>query len=151
ACFVRPGEIALGWTDNVRDVQHAISLDAWERLQAAVDAKGRRLKVHKIPMPRPLSITAKEAAGVVSKEGTKPRPVGDRLAESYLILHNPMGRRAMPPLDPKIDRGALAKQNPFFPEGRVVGAPPGKALRGGGKTHSTTQQAPRPPGAKKKN
>jgi len=74
ACFVRPGEVVLGWTDNKRDVQHAISLDAWERLQDARDAHGRRLKVHKLPMPRPLSISEKEAAGVINREGTKARP-----------------------------------------------------------------------------
>jgi len=43
ACFVRPG-VVLGWTDNKRDVQHAISLMPWERLQDARDAHGRRLK-----------------------------------------------------------------------------------------------------------
>jgi len=32
ACFVRPGEVCLTWTDRRRDPQHAISLDAWERL-----------------------------------------------------------------------------------------------------------------------
>jgi len=39
ACFVGPGEVF--WMDRQqRDVQHAISLDAWERLQDARDARG---------------------------------------------------------------------------------------------------------------
>jgi len=67
ACFVRPGKSP--WMDRQqRDVQYAISLDAWERLQEARDARGRRLKVHKLPMPRPLSISQKEAAGVISRK-----------------------------------------------------------------------------------
>ena len=49
ACFVRPGEVCLTWTDNKRDPQYAISLDAWERLQDERDAQGRRLKVTKLP------------------------------------------------------------------------------------------------------
>ena len=54
ACFVRPGEVCLTWTDDKRDPQYAISQDAWERLNDARDARGRRFKVHKLPMPGPL-------------------------------------------------------------------------------------------------
>lgn len=35
----------LHWTDDVRDPQHAISLDALHRLETTVDARGRKLKV----------------------------------------------------------------------------------------------------------
>ena len=38
ACFARPGEICLTWTDNRRDPQWRISSDALERLMAARDA-----------------------------------------------------------------------------------------------------------------
>jgi len=48
ACFVRPGEVCLTWTDRRRDPQYAISLDAWERLQEARDARGRRLRVKRL-------------------------------------------------------------------------------------------------------
>jgi agmatine deiminase len=34
-CFVRPGVVALTWTDNTSDPQHAISLDAFQRLSEA--------------------------------------------------------------------------------------------------------------------
>ena len=53
ACFVRPGEVCLTWTDRRRDPQYAISLDAWERLHEARDARGRRLKVHPPADARP--------------------------------------------------------------------------------------------------
>src|SRR5690349_17032928 len=54
ACFVRPGIVCLTWTDRRRDPQYAISLDAFERLQQARDARGRRIKVVRLPMPGPL-------------------------------------------------------------------------------------------------
>src|SRR4051812_7363836 len=54
ACFVRPGAVALHWTDNKRDPQFAVSQDAFERLSAARDARGRRLAVIKLPLPGPL-------------------------------------------------------------------------------------------------
>jgi agmatine deiminase len=142
ACFVRPGEVALGWTDNERDVQHAISLDAWERLQAAVDAQGRRLKVHKLPMPRPLSISEKEAAGVVSREGTKARPAGDRLAGSYVNFYIANGGIVMPLLDARTDKVAASKLKRLFPERRIVGVPAREVLLGGGNIHCITQQVP---------
>ncbi len=142
ACFVRPGEVVLGWTDNERDVQHAISLDAWERLQDAVDAQGRKLKVHKLPMPRPLSISAQEAAGVVSREGTRPRPVGERLAGSYVNFYIANGGIVMPLLDARTDKVATAKIKRLFPDRRVVGVPAREVLLGGGNIHCITQQVP---------
>jgi agmatine deiminase len=142
ACFVRPGEVVLGWTDNERDVQHAISTDAWERLRDAVDARGRRLKVHKLPMPRPLSITGKEAAGVVSREGTKARPAGERLAGSYVNFYIANGGIVMPLLDSRTDKVAAAKLKRLFPERRVLGVPAREVLLGGGNIHCITQQVP---------
>jgi agmatine deiminase len=142
ACFVRPGEVVLGWTDNKRDVQHAISADAWERLHDSVDARGRRLKVHKLPLPRPLSITAKEAAGVVPREGTKARAAGERLAGSYVNFYIANGGVVMPLLDSRMDRVAAAKLRRLFPQRRIIGVPAREVLLGGGNIHCITQQVP---------
>ncbi|HEY4972227.1 MAG TPA: agmatine deiminase family protein, partial [Steroidobacteraceae bacterium] len=49
ACFARPGEVCLTWSDDPSDPQQRVSKDAWERLMAARDARGRRLVVHKLP------------------------------------------------------------------------------------------------------
>jgi agmatine deiminase len=150
ACFARPGEVVLGWTDNKRDVQHAISLDAWERLQDARDARGRRLKVHKLPMPRPLAINEKEAAGVISREGSKARPAGERLAGSYVNFYIANGGIVMPLLDSKTDKIAAAKLKRLFPERRVVGVPAREVLLGGGNIHCITQQVPEGGGVRRK-
>jgi agmatine deiminase len=142
ACFVRPGEVALTWTDNRRDPQYAISLDAWERLNDEQDARGERLKVHKLPAPRPLYFSDKEAAGVVRREGTKARQAGDRLAASYVNFYIANGGIVMPLLDPRTDRAAAARLKRLFPERRVVGVPAREILLGGGNIHCITQQVP---------
>jgi agmatine deiminase len=142
ACFVRPGEICLTWTDNKRDPQYAISLDAWERLHDERDAQGRRLKVTKLPMPGPLTLSAKEASGIVPREGTKPREAGERLAGSYVNFYIANGGIVMPLLDPRTDRAAVARVKKLFPERRVLGVPAREVLLGGGNIHCITQQVP---------
>ncbi|HYC10504.1 MAG TPA: agmatine deiminase, partial [Steroidobacteraceae bacterium] len=76
ACFARAAEVCLTWTERRRDPQYAISRDAWERLHDARDARGRRLRVTRLPMPGPLTLHAREAAGIVAREGSKPRRAG---------------------------------------------------------------------------
>jgi agmatine deiminase len=95
-------------------------------------------------MPRPLSITAKEAAGVVSREGTKARPAGERLAGSYVNFYIANGGIVMPLLDARTDKAAAAKLKRLFPERRVVGVPAREVLLGGGNIHCITQQVPAP-------
>ncbi len=142
ACFVRPGEIALTWTDDRRDPQHAVSLDALGRLLDARDARGRRFKVHKLPMPGPLKITAREAAGVIPRRGTKRRRAGERLAASYINFYAANGGIVMPLLDRRTDRTAMARLRRLFPGRRVVGVPSREMLLGGGNVHCLTQQVP---------
>jgi agmatine deiminase len=142
ACFVRPGEVCLTWTDRRRDPQQAISLDAFERLQAARDARGRRLKVTRLPMPGPLTLTVREAAGVIAREGNRPRLAGERLAASYVNFYIANGGIVMPLLDARTDRAAARQLKRLFPDRRVVGVPAREILLGGGNIHCITQQLP---------
>jgi agmatine deiminase len=142
ACFARPGEVCLTWTDNKRDPQYAISQDAWERLKDARDARGERLKVIKLPMPGPLTMTAKEVSGIVPREGTKPRVAGERLAGSYVNFYMANGGIVMPLIDSRTDRAVLARLRRVFPDRRVVGVPAREILLGGGNIHCFTQQVP---------
>ncbi len=142
ACFVRPGVVCLTWTDDTRDPQHAISLDAWERLNDARDARGRRFAVHKLPAPGPLHMTPREAKGLVRHRGTKPRPAGNRLAGSYVNFYIANGGVVMPLLDARTDRVAAATLRKLFPRHRVIGVPAREVLLGGGNIHCITQQVP---------
>jgi agmatine deiminase len=142
ACFVRPGVVCLTWTDRRHDAQHAISLDAFERLQQARDARGRRLEVVRLPMPGPLHMRAREAAGVIPKEGSRPRVAGERLAASYVNFYIANGGIVMPLLDARTDALAAARLRRLFPGRRVVGVPTREILLGGGNIHCITQQIP---------
>ncbi|MGH8261202.1 MAG: agmatine deiminase [Steroidobacteraceae bacterium] len=143
ACFARPGVIALLWTDDARDPQHAISRDALERLLDERDARGRRFQVVKLPMPGPLTMTRAEARGIVPREHTKPRRAGERLAASYVNFYPANGAIVMPLLDLRTDRIAAARLRRLFPGRRITGVPSRELLLGGGNIHCLTQQVPR--------
>jgi agmatine deiminase len=142
ACFARPGEVCLTFPASRRDAQWRVSSDALERLHAARDARGRQLKVHKLPSPGPLKMTAAEAAGVQHRAGAKPRTAGARLAASYANFYIANGGVVVPLLDARTDAAAIARLRRIFPEREVVGVPGREILLGGGNIHCITQQVP---------
>jgi agmatine deiminase len=141
-CFARPGEVCLTYPTNKRDAQWRVSQDALERLHAAEDARGRRLKVHKLPSPGPLRMTAIEAASVQHRECARPRVAGTRLAASYANFYLANGGVVVPLLDSRTDAAAIARIKRIFPERKVVGVPGREILLGGGNIHCITQQVP---------
>jgi agmatine deiminase len=143
ACFVKPGVVALTWTNDTADPQYAVSKDALERLESARDARGREISVIKLPMPGPLEFTAAEAAGVLERESSQKRRAGGRLAASYVNFYIANKGIVMPLLDKKTDRAAAAKLRRAFPGRQVVGVQAREILLGGGNIHCITQQVPR--------
>jgi agmatine deiminase len=141
-CFVRPGEVALTWTDDKRDPQHRVSVDAFERLMEARDAGGRRLKVHKVHQPGPLYRTKEEAQGIDVTMDAVARPAGQRLPASYINFYLGNGTVILPLLDPRRDKQALRQMKKLFPERRVIGVQSREILLGGGNIHCITQQVP---------
>jgi agmatine deiminase len=143
ACFARPGEVCLTWRDDPRDPQQRVSKDAWERLMAARDARGRRLVVHKLPSPGPLYMTRREAAGVIASRAIRGLRSGQRLAASYVNFYLANGALIMPLLDASTDGAARRVLSRVFPRRRIVGLPAREILLGGGGLHCITQQQPR--------
>ncbi|MCH8552801.1 MAG: agmatine deiminase [Natronospirillum sp.] len=142
ACFIRPGEIALAWTDDESDPQYARSQAALAALQGQTDACGRLLTVHKLPLPGPLYMTAEEAAGVDPDSSGMSRAAGDRLAGSYINFLISNGGIIMPAFDDPMDTVACACVQEWFPEHEVVMVPGREILLGGGNIHCITQQQP---------
>jgi agmatine deiminase len=143
ACFVCPGEVLLTWTDDPSDPQYRISRAAYAALADAVDAQGRRLTVHTIHQPGPLTITADEAAGIQAVVGTHPRPAGARMAASYVNFYLANGAVIVPLFADPYDEPALNTLRRLFPDRQVVGLPVGREiLLGGGNIHCITQQQP---------
>ena len=143
ACFVKPGAVALTWTEDPSDPQFEVSSDALARLKQARDARGRRLEVLKLPMPGPLEYSAEEAAGILTRETSHKREAGHRLAASYVNFYIANRGIVMPLLDPTTDRSAAARLKRAFPSRKVVGVPAREVLLGGGNIHCITQQVPR--------
>jgi len=142
-CFARPGEVCLTWCEDRNDPQHQVSKDAFERLMAARDARGRRLKVHKLVSPGPLYMTRREAAGItVSAQDIRPLRAGTRLAASYANFYLANNALILPLLDSRTDGQVRRQLQRIFPGRRIVGVPAREVLLGGGDIHCITQQQP---------
>ena len=141
-CFVRPGVVALTWTDDTDDPQYPISLAAWEQLSREVDARGRPLQVVKIHQPTPMHFTAEEAAGIVSLPGSLPRPPAQRLAGSYINYYVANGGVIVPQFNDRFDTAARETIQFLFPDRTVIGVYAREILLGGGNIHCITQQQP---------
>ncbi|MGY0615944.1 agmatine deiminase [Vibrio sp. FJH11] len=138
---VKPGEVVLTWCDNERDPQYQISREALDILSSQKDAKGRTIKVHKLPMPGPLYMTEEEAVGIDQSEGME-REAGERLAASYANFLISNGQVVYPLLDEKSDSDARTVLEVAFPEHVLVGVNAREILLGGGNIHCITQQVP---------
>jgi len=142
-CFVRPGEVVLTWCDDPEDPQYDISRATYEVLVKAKDARGRRLKIHKLPQPGPLYMSETESQGIERSPGCRPRPAGERLAASYVNFYIANRQVVMPLLDARSDRAAKATLAKLFARRSVIGVPAREILLGGGGIHCITQQQPR--------
>ncbi|MBV8046760.1 MAG: agmatine deiminase [Paludibacterium sp.] len=141
-CFARPGEVVLHWVDDENDPQYARSQAAFEALTQARDAKGRALKIHKMPAPGPLYYSAEETAEVEASGHAVPRQAGERMAASYVNFLISNRQVIFPLLDARTDADAAKRLQDIFPDYRIVGVPAREILLGGGNIHCITQQIP---------
>ena len=137
----RPGEVVLSWCDDPEDPQYAISREALAVLDNTTDAKGRKLKVYRLPVPGPLYIRDDEADGFDVCDGME-RSSGVRLAGSYANFLITNRRIVFPLLCEKRDAEAQAMLQDIFPGYDIVGVPAREILLGGGNIHCITQQVP---------
>jgi len=141
-CCVRPGEVLLAWTDDESDPNHARCQAALQVLETTRDAQGRKLVVHRMPIPGPIHATEEECAGVEQVAGSQPRDPAIRLAGSYVNFLIVNGGIIAPSFDEPQDAAAQATLEQLFPERRVVMVPGREILLGGGNIHCITQQQP---------
>jgi agmatine deiminase len=142
ACFVKPGEVLLAWTEDKNDPQYARSLAAVKVLEASTDAKGRKIKVHKLPLPRVLIASADEYVTVDRDSHAQPREAETRLAGSYINFYLCNGGLILPTFDDANDSVAADMLADLYPAHRVVTVPGREILLGGGNVHCITQQQP---------
>jgi len=142
ACFVAPGVVLLSWCDDPADPHYAVSRDAEARLLGATDAKGRAIRVERIPMPTPMFYTAEEAAGIDQAVTGMNRGAGERLAASYVNFYIANGAIIAPQFGVETDAEAERVLQRLFPSREIVMLPAREILLGGGNIHCITQQQP---------
>ena len=142
ACFVRPGVVAIAWTDDPRDWRYEIMRENHERLAAAVDARGRRLEIAKLPVPADVLFTEEEAFGIDRVEGSIPRRAGDRMPATYVNFYLCNGGVVVPVFDDPNDDVACERLQALVPDRRVVTVPGREIVLSGGNVHCITQQQP---------
>jgi agmatine deiminase len=141
ACFVRPGEVACIWTEDETDPFYEVCRKSYETLRLATDAKGRKLKVHKLTTTKvPVTVGADFAIDEI--EGTLPRKAGDLCIASYMNFLITNGAVIVPQYEDEHDARARRQIEAMFPGYDVVGVPTREVAYGGGNIHCITQQQP---------
>ena len=140
--FTAPGEVVLAWTDDKDDPQYEISKECLDILESSCDARGRRIRVHKLPLPRPVHITEEECQGLDNMDGEPTRTPGERLAASYVNFYISNENLIVPFFGDENDKKAAEILGSLFPGREVAGISARDILIGGGNIHCITQQIP---------
>ena len=124
ARFVAPGRVVLARETRRDDPNYRPLHEARERLTGARDARGRRLDVVPLPMPRPVIFD------------------GERLPASYANFYVGTETVLVPTFNDPADRVALGILGELFPDRTVVGIHSTDFVLGLGTIHCSTQQEP---------
>lgn len=143
ACFIAPGEVACIWTDDKDNPFYEAARAAYDTLSQATDAKGRRLKVHKLCMPKvPTYMTQEQVDSIDAVEGTLARTTEDVSIASYMNFLITNGAVIVPQYGDVNDALALEQIQVMFPDREIVGVDTVEIAYGGGNIHCITQQQP---------
>lgn len=144
--FLRPGEVVLAWTDKEDDPQYPLSAASLAVLEKETDACGRKITVHKLPIPDiPVCIREEDLLGYEFEEGEDVREIGERLAASYVNFYFSNGAVLLPAFggaNEASDRRAVEILKKLCPEREIIAIPALDILLGGGNIHCITQQIP---------
>ena len=150
-CFSAPGEVLLAWTDDPGDPNYESCRHAFEILSAERDARGRGLKIRKLPFPaEPVILSEEDLEGYVFEEGEDTREAGERLAASYVNFYISNKAVIFPCFGYKArnrESDIIAAQilSEAFPDREIVGIVAPVIILGGGNIHCITQQIPKRP------
>ena len=144
ACFVRPGEVALIWTEDETNPFYATSREAYKTLSETTDAKGRTLKIHKVTLPKELTyMTDEQVATIDLSDNSKPFSSEWPCIASYLNFLIVNDGIIAPQYHDEYDEVALKQLQEIFPDRKVVGVDTLEVVYGGGNVHCITQQLPK--------
>ena len=141
ACFIAPGEVACIWTEDKNHPFYEQAQAAYKFLSETTDAKGRKLKVHKLCLTKkPCLLEGADTIDAV--EGTIPREDGEVSIASYMNFLIVNGAVILPQYGDENDAVAIEQVQKMFPDREVVGVQTKEVAFGGGNIHCITQQQP---------
>lgn len=144
--FVSPAEVVLAWCDDENDPQYAISKACLDILENSTDNKGRKIKVHKLPVPKiPVTVTENDIKGYIFEDGEDTREVGERLAASYVNFYFCNGAVILPQFggeNAESDRVAAEILERVCKDRKIIPIYARDIIVGGGNIHCITQQIP---------
>lgn len=142
ACFVRPGEAACIYTEDETHPFYTVAKETYDYLSSQTDAKGRKLKVHKLCTTiDPVTYGAEYEVDTVA--GSIPRHADDICITSYMNFLITNGAIIAPQYGDKNDALALEQLQEMFPDHEIVGVQTRQVVYGGGNIHCITQQQPK--------
>ena len=151
ATFIAPGVMACIWTDDPDYPFYRECHAAFETLSGATDAKGRKLKVYKLPMPaKPLYMTQEACDTIDVDENAEPRVPDEPLIASYMNYLVTNKGIITPQYGDENDALAIETLRRIYDETwgegsyTVVGVKSDQVVYGGGNIHCITQQEPAP-------
>lgn len=141
ACFARPSEVVCIDSDDADNPFYAVAKKCQRQLAEMTDAKGRKLKIHKLCCPKkPVYLPAD--LDVENNDNSKDRETGELCIASYANFLIINGGVIVPQYDDENDALALEQLATIFPEHKIVGVKTREVVYGGGNIHCITQQMP---------
>jgi agmatine deiminase len=122
ARYVAPATIACMQTTDQTDPNYEVLETIARDLETFTDAKGRKIKVVRVPSP-----------GIVLSDAGEAMPASFYIANSTVVV---------PTYGVENDQAAVAAIAKIFPTRKTIGSPAYAILSGGGAFHCITQQRP---------
>ncbi len=142
--FVRPGEVAIGWTDDPDHPQYPVLQEAITILQEATDAKGRKLKIHKLHLPQQVTLSESESLEIDFSNHSFERTSEKTFIATYINCYLCNGGVILPTFDDPQDVYAIEKFKEMYPDRKIIPINTREISVGGGNIHCITQQQPLP-------
>lgn len=143
ACFTAPGEVACIYTEDENHPFYHAAQEAYRLLSSATDAKGRKLKVHRVCCTKD-NVYLENDFDIENNASSIDRKGGDLCIASYLNFLIVNGGVIVPQYGDENDALALSQIQEMFPDRKVVGVMTREIVYGGGNIHCITQQQPCP-------
>lgn len=140
--FIKPGEIAITWTDNQENPIYSACKEAFDILSNEKDAKGRRFKITKFQIPKLQRLSAKETEGIDLINGLMPRTINQVLTATYINYITLNKVIIFPKFNDPQDEIAEIKFKKLYPDKKIISFPVREILIGGGGLHTIVKAIP---------